>query len=183
MDGKKLLGVCALAMALCALVTIPSWGQGSGQANSAGPLGFLKAALNKAGATALDSTQESKLTTLISNFRTANRPSAPNADEQAARDGYASAIFSGGDTKSAADTLAGVMAARQQALLEAEAQFDIQALGYLSSDQIAALQNSVGKQGMLRILSSLAGPGGRPGPGMMGRGGQAGTARAPRNRQ
>jgi len=185
MDRKRLLGICALALALFALVTVPSWAQRSGPADNASktPLRFLKQALNKAGATALDSTQESALTSLISTFRRTNRPGAPNADEKSARDNYVAAILSGsGDPKAAADQLAGVLAARQQARLEAEAQLHIQALAILHSDQIAALQNSVGNQGVLRALSSLLGPGGRPGPGMMGRGGPIG-ARAPRNQQ
>ena len=130
----------------------------------------------------MDSAQESALTTLISTFRNANRPAAPNSAEQAARDAYANAILSGGDPKAAADNLASVLSARQQARLEAEAGFEIQALSILHSDQIAALQNSVGKQGLLRALSSLiGGPGGRPGFGMMGR--NAAPARAPRSRQ
>ena len=133
MDRKRLLGVCALALALFALVTVPSWAQGSGRANntSKAPLGFLKQALNKAGATALDSTQESALTSLISTFRSTNQPGAPNAAEKSARDNYATAILSGsGDPKAAADQLAGVLAARQQAMLEAEAQFAYSSAGY-----------------------------------------------------
>jgi Spy/CpxP family protein refolding chaperone len=184
MNRKRLLGICVLTLVFCALVTIPSWGQRAGQAKNPGPLGFWKQALNRAGATALDSTQESALTSLISAFRAANRPAAPNSAELAARDAYADAILSGdANATAAADNLAGVLAARQQTRLEAEAQFAIQALAILHSDQIAALQNSVGKQGLLRVLSSLGGLGGRPGAGMMmGRSGQI-AARARRNQQ
>jgi hypothetical protein len=146
-------------------------GQGSGQRTNS-PFQFLNQALTKAGATALGSDQEAALQTAITSFRNANQPAAPTAAEQAARDSYSNAILAGNTdaAKAAADQLASVMAPRQQTRLEAEAAFAIQVLGILNSDQVAALQNSLGKQGLLRLVTALAGPGGGFGRGMMGAG-------------
>jgi hypothetical protein len=128
--------------------------------------------LTKAGATALDSNQEAALQTAITSFRNTNQSAAPTAAEQAARDSYNNAILAGDKeaAKTAAGQIASLMAPRQQARLEAGAAFAIQALGILHSDQIPALQNSLGKQGLLRLVTALAGPGGGFGRGMMGRG-------------
>jgi hypothetical protein len=132
----------------------------------------LKQELNKEGAAALDSDQETALNSAITNFRKANRPAAPDSAEKTARDDYSNAILAGNNdaAKTAADKLAGVLSLRQQARLEAEAAFSIQTLSVLHSDQIAALQTSVGKEGLLRIVTSMSGPGGGFGRGMMGRG-------------
>ncbi len=186
------LGAVFVILALCSLSALPVWGQGRGfrQAGSTAqttydPLAFLKQALNKAGAAALDSSQETALNSLITNFRNANKPGAPDAAVQAARDEYANAILSKHQSGAiaAADKLANLMSAHQQARLEAEATFQIQALSLLHSDQVASLQNSIGNNGILRVLMSLAGPspgfgrGRMGGPGMMG----PGTQMRPRN--
>ena len=160
-----------VALALCVLLATTVWGQGRGQRANA-PLQVLKQELAKAGATALDSNQESALQSAITNFREANRPAAPDSADKAARDDYNNAILAGNNdaAKAAADRLAGALSMRQQARLEAEATFSIQALSALHSDQIAALQTSVGKEGLLRIVTSMSGPGGGFGRGRMGRG-------------
>ena len=191
-NRKHQLGAVFVILALCALAALPALGQGRGirQAGSTtqmtrDPLAFLKQALNKAGAAALDSSQETALNSLITNFRNANRPGAPDAAQKAARDEYANAILSKNQSGAiaAADKLADLMSARQRAMLEAEANFQIQALSLLHSDQVASLQSSIGNDGILRVLGSLAGPGpglgrGRMGgPGMMG----PGTLMRPRN--
>jgi hypothetical protein len=72
--------------------------------------------------------------------------------------------------KTAADKLAGLMSARQQLRLEAEAAFAIQALSILHSDQVSALEASVGKEGLLRVVNSLIGPAAGFGRGMLGPG-------------
>jgi hypothetical protein len=171
MDRKHKLYAYMVALALCVTLATAVWGQGRGQGVNA-PLQVLKQELTKAGATALDSNQESALQSAITNFRNANRPATPDSAEKAARDDYNNAILAGNNdaAKTAADKLASVMSMRQQARLEAEATFSIQALSVLHSDQIAALQTSVGKEGLLRIAASLTGPGGGFGRGMMGRG-------------
>lgn len=181
---KHRLATVAVILALSALAATNAWAQGRGPRFAAAgqatqqardPLAFLKQALSKAGAAALDSTQETALNTLITNFRNANKP-APDPNEQGARDAYAKAILAGKnptDANSAADNLAGLMAAHQRSMLEAEAGFMIQALSYLSSDQVAALQKSVGDTGILRVLRSMIGPGPGFGRGMMGGRGQS----------
>lgn len=172
MSGKHKIYACIVTSALCVALAATVLAQGRGpRANP--PFQLLNQALTKAGATALGSDQEAALQDSITAFRNANQPAALTAAEQAARDNYNNAILAGDkDTaKTAAGQLASLMAARQQARLEAEAAFAIQALGILHSDQIAALQNSLGKQSLLRLMTTLAGPGGGLGPGMMGRGG------------
>jgi Spy/CpxP family protein refolding chaperone len=176
MNRKFQLSAAVAALALCVIAATPLLGQvpgqrGNFQRRANAPLAFLKQALSKAGAPALSSDQETALNTAITNFRSANKPAAQNADEKAARDAYANAILTGnGDTAiGAADNLAALLSARQKTMLEAQANFEIQALSVLTSDQVAALQNSIGNQGILRVLDSLAGPGGgRFGRGMMG---------------
>jgi len=168
---KHKVYACIVTSALCMALAATVLGQGSGQSTNP-PFQFLNQALTKAGAAALGSDQVAALQTAITSFRSANQPTAPTAAEQAARDNYNNAILAG-DTnaaKVAAEQLAGVMAPRQQARLEAEAAFAIQVLGILHSDQVAALQNSLGKQGLLRLLTAPAGPGGGLGPGMRGAG-------------
>jgi hypothetical protein len=171
MNGKHKVYACIVMSALCVALAATVLGQGSGQGANP-PFQFLNQALTKAGAAALGSDQEAALQTAITSFRNANQPAAPTAAEQAARDNYNNAVLAG-DTntaKAAADQLAGAMVPRQQAMLEAEAAFAIQALGILHSDQIAALQNSLGKQGLLRLVTALAGPGGGFGRGIRGAG-------------
>jgi len=186
MNRKYISGAFVLALALCVTVATTVWGQGRGPRNNPGqradaPLQLLKQALNKAGAAALDSGQEEALRSSIMAFRNANRQGTPDPAEKAARDDYSNAIIAGNNdaARTAADKLAGLISARQQTRLEAEAAFGIQALSILHSDQIAALQTSVGKEGMLRILASMIGPGGGFGRGMMRRGPM--VSRAPGN--
>jgi hypothetical protein len=170
MNRKHKPYACMIVLALCATLATTVWGQGRGQGGSA-PLQVLKQELTKAGATALDANQESAVQSAITNFRSASRPAVPDAAEKAARDNYSAAILTGNkdSAKTAADQLASLIAPRQQARLEAEAALSIQVLTILHSDQIAALQNSVGKEGLLRLVTSLAGSGGGIGRGMMGR--------------
>jgi hypothetical protein len=165
--------------ALCLIATSALWAQGrgfrqsgTGAAATSDPLASLKHALNTAGAIALDASQEAALQSAITNFRNTNRRAAPDSAEKATRDDYNNAILTGNIVvaKTAADKLASVMSMHQQVRMEAEAAFSIQALSVLHNDQMAALQASVGKEGLLRIVASLTGPGGGFGRGMMGRG-------------
>ena len=160
-----------VSAALCITLATDVWGQMRRRGANA-PLQLLRQQLNKAGAAALDSNQETALQSAIATFRSTNRPAAPEPAEKAAREDYANSILAGNNdaAKTAADKLAGLMSARQQIRLEAEAAFAIQALSILHSDQVSALEASVGKEGLLRIVSSLIGPAGGFGRGMMGAG-------------
>jgi hypothetical protein len=171
MYGKHKVYACIATSALCMALAASVLGQGRGQRANA-PLQILSRALTKASATALDSTQESALQAAITSFRNTNQPAAPDAGEKTARDSYESAILVGDKdaAKTAADQLASLMAQRQQERLEAEAAFAIQVLGILHGDQIAALQNNLGKQGLLRLVTALVGQGRGLGRGMTGRG-------------
>jgi hypothetical protein len=66
MSTKNKSGACIIALALCAALAAPLWGQGRRQRNNPGqganaPLQILKQELNKAGAVVLDSDQEAAL--------------------------------------------------------------------------------------------------------------------------
>jgi hypothetical protein len=181
--NNRFASIMVVLLALCLAATSPAWAQmrrmaQNSQSTQQQPdsLAFLKQALAKAGASALDSSQETALNTLITNFRNANKPGTPDAAEQAGRDAYVTAILARDLTSAtaAADNLASLFSARQRTMLEAEASFQIQALTYLHSDQVAALQSSIGNNGILRVLQSLAragfprGMGGAPGGAMLG---------------
>ena len=168
MNGKHKPYACMVVLAFCATLATTVWGQGRGQWGNA-PLQALKQELAKSGATALDANQESAIHSAITNFRNANRPAAPDAAEKAARDSYNTAVLAGNkdSAKTAAGELASLMAPRLQARLEAEAALSIQVLTILQSGQIAALQNSVGKEGLLSLVTSLAGSGAGFGRGPM----------------
>ncbi len=172
MKGERTLLVGIVLLVFCTISGGTVCGQGRGQGPNP-PIQALNQALAKASAAALDTTQESALQAAIAGFRSENQPPPPDAAEKTARDNYANAILAGdkASAKTAADQLAAVMAQRQQIRVEAEAAFAIQVLGILHGDQIAALQNSIGKEGLLRLLTAFAGPGGPGfGRGMMGRG-------------
>jgi hypothetical protein len=159
------------ALALCAAIATTAWSQGRGPRADT-PAQRIDQALTKASAAALDSTQESALQAAVASFRNTMQP-APDAAEKNARDSYAAAILAGdgASAQTAADQLADVMAQHQKKRLEAEAAFAIQVFSILHRDQIAALQSSMGKEGLLRLVTSPAGPAGpRFGSGMMGRG-------------
>jgi Spy/CpxP family protein refolding chaperone len=174
-------------LALCIIAAGALWAQGRGyrQAGTGAPatsdpLAILKQSLNKAGATALDSSQEAALNTLITNFRNAHQPGAPDPAEQTARDAYINAILAkdAAAAISAADNLASLLSTRQRTMMEAETGFQIQALSVLNSDQEAALQSTMGNNGVMRALQSLSGRGPGFGRGMMDAGQmRPGTAR------
>jgi len=187
-NKKHQLGMVVVMLALLAIAAGTVWGQGRGPRFAANgqatatrdPLAFLKQALNKAGAGALTTDQETKLNALITSFRSANKP-APDPNEQTLRDNFDKAILAG-DLTSAngyADQLATLLSTRQSTRLKAEAGFLSQAIQILTSDQFAALEKSIGQNGTLRVLQSLIGPGPGFGRGMMGARGQAQARRNP----
>ena len=138
------------------------------------PLGHLKNALQEASATALTSAQETSLTALITNFRTAHetRPT-PSTAEQNARTAFDTAILNQDSAGAAAQaaiiaTELGVNSIQRQKDL---ANFGIEVVKILrtSGDQVNPLITRFGSSGAARLILSLAGgPGfgpGRPGPG------------------
>ena len=174
---KHQLSAAIGMLALCIIAAGALWAQGRGyrQAGTSAPatsdrLAILNQLLDKAGATALDSSQESSLNALITNFRNAHQPGAPDPAEQTARDAYDNAILAkdAPAATSAADNLANLLSTRQRTMMEAETGFQIQALSVLNSDQVVALQSTIGNNGILRALQSRRGPGPGFGRGMMG---------------
>jgi Spy/CpxP family protein refolding chaperone len=146
-----------------------------------GPLGMLKFALTEAGATALTTEQETKLTALITAFRE-GQPKGPDETLKAAHEAYAAAILAG--DLSAAETQAAALAAQTTthatSRLQAEAKFKIDVLAVLrEGGQLDALKQKFGDARVVGMLSALAGPG-RFGPGGPGRGpGHAGPGAFP----
>jgi hypothetical protein len=128
----------------------------------------LKDALQKAGAAALTSTQETSIKALIDDFRNAHQASAPSTTMQAALATYENAILNS-DRSTAALEAKAIAAAQadEMATRETEsATLAINILGYLNSTQVNALITQQGKSGLVRLLLGLAGgTRGGPGPG------------------
>jgi len=126
----------------------------------------LKRAITEANAPALTTAQETQLNTLITNFRDA-LPDEPDEALEAARDAYDAAILAGNLT--AAQAQAMIIAARfaqlNNARLQAEAKFKIDALAVLQSGgQLAPLKQKFGDERVLGLIDSLAGRGFGGGP-------------------
>jgi hypothetical protein len=147
------------------------------------PLRQLKNALQNAGAPALTTSQETQLTALLTSFRTANRPTAPDATVQSARRDYQDAVVAGdaaAASKNAAILLTN-MADQAAARMKAQTDFTIAAINILrtNGDQLSILAKQVGNAGVVRLVDSLIGGG--PGVGF-GRGmgaGQGAMGRGP----
>ncbi len=151
------------AMSLFCLVSaMPLWAQ-AGQRVPRNPLAMLERALANAGANPLTSDQQQQLQTMITTFRNAHQK-APDATLQSDRSQLETAIMAkdSAGAKAAADKLAADMTGKTSANLQDLANFDIQALGVLQSDQVTALQNKVGTAGVVRLLESLTGRFGPP---------------------
>jgi hypothetical protein len=136
--------------------------QGIGQGN---PLMRLQAAIQRSGAPALTSDQQTDLQALIQNYQSAQRSAGPNSEVQSARQNFQNAVLSGdaSNAAAAADALAGAMATSLPKRLEALADFEVKALGILQRQgQASILQQQLGNDRFMALLESLAG-----GPGMM----------------
>jgi len=135
-------------------------------------LAGLKNALAIAGASALTSTQESSITTLIAEFRSTHKPSQ-NTALQTARTAYENAIL-GSDSATAASqaVVIGNIQSAEMVKRESDAAvFAINAVNILKtqSGQLDALITQMGSSGTVRLLLGLGG-----GPGGPGRGGPGG---------
>jgi|WetSurSiteA1Bulk_404760.scaffolds.fasta_scaffold23296_2 hypothetical protein len=121
------------------------------------PLVSLRQVLNKAGATALSSAQEQQLNDLITMFKSERKAQGQDSALQSARKNYETAILTGdvANATNAADELAKLLSTRLSARLEANASFRAKAYTVLQSDQVSALESSIGKDGLLRVLRSL----------------------------
>jgi hypothetical protein len=165
--GKRNSIIAIVALAFGLTVAIPLWAQRNqvrpfAQANRAqrDPLAILRQALNKAGANALSSAQEQQLNSLVSSFREARKNRTPDQSVQTATANYQAAVLTGDPAKAvaAADQLAVALSGRTTETLEANARFLAQVYSVLQNDQVAALETSIGKTGLFRVLRSLIGP-------------------------
>ena len=155
-----LLGLClAVAQPLSAQARRTGRMAQSAQATH-NSLTMLRNALNQAGATALSAAQEQQLNDLAGNFKNERKAQSPDSALQSAKKNYDAAILSGNaaEASSAAEQLAKALQVRSTTNLEARATFLAKAYAVLSSDQVNALEGSIGKTGVLRVLRSLIGP-------------------------
>jgi len=159
---KSIVGL-VFAIALIAVVGTV-WSQTTVKTRD--PLTPLKRALTASGAPALNTAQETQLTSLITAFRNANQPKGPDTTMQSVRNEYDNAVVSGNATAAAKDValIVSNMADKATARMKAETDFAIAAIGNLSSDQLSLLVKQVGTSGVVRLVQTLAGPGG-PGGG------------------
>jgi Spy/CpxP family protein refolding chaperone len=176
-------------LALCAAVLLPALApaQDAGTTTTFDRLGRLKRALSEAGAAALTAAQEDRINTLITNFRNSQTPPTPSATLETARREYDNAILNGDSAGAAAQAaiITTETSANSTARLKSMASFGIAVIKELRSngDQAGALVKSIGATGTVRLVLSLAGPGGfgGRGPGGFG-GGPAGAGQGFRQR-
>lgn len=179
--GKRSFGVAVVVLvSMCLLAASPLSAQGmrgrpparamaqgaQGPGAQGNPLAMLQRSLQQAGAAALTSDQTTQLTSLITAFQS-NRPK-PGQDPvlTGAHNDLDNAILSGNTAgvTAAATTIASETSKLQYQQTVAEANFEISALGVLTTGQVTALQTKLGTTGLVRALQSMIG-----GPGMPGR--------------
>ena len=174
----KLLAV-ALSVMLVGSAVIFSSGASAQQrpSRSFDPWARLKKALEEAGAPALAAQQEEQLKALIEARRggegkRAGRQAGAGNDFESTRKAYDAAILAGDQAgaNAQAAALANLSAAAMKARLEAEAKFKLDMLAVLKAgNQLDALTQKFGSEGVLRLLGGPAGgPGGHRGPGGFG---------------
>ena len=135
------------------------------------PLMRLKKTLEEASAPALSADQETQLKALIEagHGNHTGHPAGPGSEFEAARAAYDAAILAGDQAKANAQAaiIANLGTAATRARLEADAKFKLDVLAVLKTgNQLDALTQKLGSEGLLRLLGSLAGgPGGFRGPG------------------
>lgn len=136
----------------------------AGQGN---PLMRLQRVIQKSGAPALTTDQQSALQTLIQTYRSALQSASANSGVQTARQNLENAVLSGdrASATSAADALASAITTNVPKRLEALATFEVEALAVLQP-QASALKQELGNSGFVALLESLVGgPGLRAGMG------------------
>ncbi len=139
---------------------VPGQGMRAQMATQANPLARLTRALERAGAPALSSAEETQLNTMITNFRDANKPQAPGSALQTARLNLENAIVSG--DSAGATTQVGIIVTEQNAAMaarmKAHASFAIDVVNVLKTNgQLDLLVKQFGNSGVARLAMSLAG--------------------------
>jgi hypothetical protein len=134
------------------------------------PLTRLARVLEQAGAPALGTDEQTQLTTLITNFRSANAPQPPSDAVKTAHQNFDNAILSGDSTGAASQVaiLVNNQSTEATARMQAQANFAIEVIKILRANgQVDPLLKQIGEAGVVRLAMSLAG-----GPGVGGRMGQ-----------
>jgi hypothetical protein len=129
----------------------------------------LESALSGAGAAALTTSQEEQLKTLISDFRSSQKPPAPSEAAQTARASYDNAIVACDASAAAAQIPVLVAEQTSNAIsrMQAQISFSINVIQILqaNANQLNLLQQYLGAGRLVRLIGSLAGgPGGGPRP-------------------
>ena len=131
------------------------------------PLGRLNHALQSATAPALSAAQEDQLKALIQQAREAHKSITADPAVKAARDAFDAAILAGdqGAANAQAGILANLMATANSNRMKDQANYTIQALNVLKTNQaqIDALTQKFEAAGVVHLLGSLFGGPGRPG--------------------
>ncbi len=153
---------CASAVLLVVLSSVTLAAQDRSQRS---PLRGLAGSLIRVGAPALTEEQVEQLGSLLSEFRESlGSADGPDGAIREAREAFQSAILSG-DAATAgaqADVIASQTADLTRTRLENQAYLSIRVLEILSEEQIAAVLERMGTDGLSRLLGSLV-PGRRSG--------------------
>jgi len=146
---------CASAVLLVVLSTVTLVAQDRPQRS---PLRGLAGSLIRVGAPTLTDAQMEQLNFLLSEFRESLRSAdQPDGAIREAREAFQSAILSGDPAAAGAqaDVIASQTADMTRTRLENQANLSIQVLDILSEEQIAAVLERIGTDGLSRLLGSL----------------------------
>ena len=146
---------CTSAVLLVVLSSVTLLAQDRPQRS---PLRGLTGSLIRVGAPALTEAQVEQLRSLLSEFRESLRSAdQPDGAIREAREAFQSAVLSGdaGAAGVQADVIASLTADMTRTRLENQAYLSIQVLDILSEEQIAAVLERIGTDGLSRLLGSL----------------------------
>ena len=122
------------------------------------PLARLRNALQQAGAPALTTDEETQIKTLVTNFRTANKPEAPSTALQSAHREYDNAILNGDSPAATAQAtiIVNNQTANALARMKARANFGIAVIKLLRDNKQAdLLLKWMGSNGLVQLAMSL----------------------------
>jgi hypothetical protein len=122
-------------------------------------LARLKRALENANAPALAADQEQKINDLLTALRESRQGGRDDTTLRSARQALENAILARDSAAAAAQAsiIADHMQRQTAQRLQDRANLAINVLGVLSADQQSALQNRIGNDGLVRLVSSLGG--------------------------
>ena len=146
---------------VCLSLSMSLWAQTRSSHAQRDPVARLTNSLQSAGTSALTSDQQQQLQSLIAGYKAAHPAKTPDPVLQSARNDLQTAILAKNSAGVAdpAGKIATEIGNNTTSKLEDLANFSIQALNILSSDQTTALQTHLGSGRFVQLLESLAGGG------------------------